>query len=153
MARIGDFGKVPELVEPDVFGWFGVDVRTNPDFSAAILVDFWERVGDLTDEDPRSIGEVKNMMRMVVHAEDFDVFWNASKSGRATMDDFMGLIKAMAEVKAERPTRRSADSSAGPPPNVDESKVSFLHRVTAGRPDLEVGLVADLQARGQLDTG
>lgn len=142
MSRLGDFGgPIEQTDEVDTFGYFGAEIRVNPEFTDAELVDFLEVAKDVDEKDPSSMMFVKNFMRTCIHPEDFDEFWTLAKKNRQTLEDRIGTIYRIIAAIAGRPTQRSTDSSRGPQStgqsSMDDSSSRVLERLD-GRPDLQL---------------
>lgn len=110
---LGDFG-VPRPKVDMWFTWFGVRIRVHPDASVLREVDFVDKALQFTVGDPRNLTWILHQMRMVIHGDDFDQFWNLALENRQQEDDLIQLHQRIIAGVAQRPTGRSGDSSPGP---------------------------------------
>jgi hypothetical protein len=136
MASLGDLGVVkPKVI--DSFGWFGQEIRINPNLTDIVLMDFAEKAAAIDEDSPEVMGFVKMQMRLVVYTEDFDAFWSAALENGQDSTDLMAVMKTIVESTAKRPTQLPAGSSAGQPRTVVTSPdVSSL-------PDTEASPLAE----------
>lgn len=154
MGTLGTFGTVRLVPEDQTFGWFGMDVRIAPDFGEITFIEWMDQYGDIEDGTGAALLALLSLLRGLVREDDFDEFWRLAKENRQTSADLTKLVWGVVEAIADRPTERSEPSSLGPQASGAESTVSFLRRVSAGRPDIEAGLMEAALARGQLtETG
>ncbi len=160
MANIGNLG-VPKPAEPDTFGWFGTEIRVHPRLTDLLLMDFMEEAAGMEEDDPRVMGFVKAQTRLVIHPDDFDVFWRGALDNGQSSIDLLTVMKTIVESQSQRPTLLPAGSSAGQPRTVTTSPVDSYSPATGdspltamdrqaiesmpGRPDL--GAVVDEVAR------
>lgn len=150
MGKLGTFGTpVPALPE-STFGWFGAEMRIRADFGETTFMEWFEEYGHVEDGTGAALLALVKLLRGMVHEDDFDEFWALAKANRQGTAEFSALVWGIVEAIAARPTGRSEASSPGPQPSGEESKVSFLRRVSAGRPDLEAGLMETALERGEL---
>ncbi len=117
MASLGDLGVAKPKVA-DSFGWFGTEIRINPNLTDLVLMDFAEKASEIDENSPEVLGFVKMQMRLVIHTEDFDAFWSAALENGQDSSDLMLVMKTIVETTAQRPTRLPAGSSAGQPRTV-----------------------------------
>jgi len=141
VASLGTFGTPREAPEEQSFGYFGTEVRVNPDFGELDLADFMEAAADLDEDSVDSLSLLKNTMRGAVHAEDFDTFWATAKRNRQGIADLLPILYAVVEAVSARPTERPSDSSGGPRPTralsaVDSSSQVIGRLEGQGRADL-----------------
>lgn len=145
--RLGDFGTPKPALE-DTFGYFGQEFRVSPGLTDLALIDFAEMAGSLDPENPQnSLIAMKNMLREVVHADDFDKVWALAKANGQGSEDIAKLVVALVEATTERPTERPATSSVGPLSTGGSSDLEVSSHATAllaGRPDLQM-IVEDRQ--------
>lgn len=139
--KLGDFGTTRPLLD-DTFGYFGQEFRVSPGLTELALVDFAEMAGALDPENPQgSLLAMKNMLREVVHADDFDKVWARAKANGQGSEDIAKLVVGLVEATAARPTERPATSSVGPLSTGGNSEHEVSSRATAllaGRPDLQM---------------
>jgi len=141
--RLGDLGT-QHSDEEITFGWFGVDIRVDPGFGQ-ILVNEWVAEYGALDEDNlvKASGATQQLMRTLVHPDDFDTFWASAKAHNQNDQDFSRIMEKVIEALADRPTQQPSASSAGRKPTVVKSKGGSsspaIERLeAAGRPDLAV---------------
>lgn len=154
VRALGDF--TPQTDETQAadeftFGWFGMDVRVAYDFGELVFTDWVEEFGGLKETDPRSITSVKELMRRIVHPDDFVEFWRLAVAHKQTSDKLAGLFNSILEAVADRPTERPSSSSSGPPATAPSSGGGSSSRVVdrlnaAGRPDLALAVVKAQEA-------
>jgi hypothetical protein len=149
MARLGEFGQIREQTT-DVFGYFTEDIRVNPDLSELDVLDFMEAAAEIDEEDPAAVKILKNFLRSLLHADDFDRFWELSRTNRQSVADLMTVAKAIVEAVAKRPTSVPSDSSVGrhriAVTSQDRSFERVLERLN-GRSDLQLIHVQAAEAR------
>lgn len=143
-SHLGDFGE--ERPELDLtFGWFKHTLRVNPDASLLQEVDFVDQAMKVDQSDPRVMVLLKDQMRLIVHADDFDEFWELTLKHRQQPDDLQKLQVALFETMAGHPTGRPGDSSPGPrttqPKSGSEPEPPdpVMERYR-GRPDLQLAV-------------
>jgi hypothetical protein len=140
----------PADEESDSFPWFGSMIRVSPSFGQLVWTDWVEEFGYIDPDHPSAITAVKELMRRMVDEGDFTEFWRLALEHRQTNRDLSAVLHAVLGAQAGRPTSRPSDSSDGPGASGAESKVAFLRRASAGRPDIEGGLVEVAIHRGEL---
>lgn len=140
--HIGDFGVVREPVD-EVFGWFGAEIRVNPDLTDLAVLDLVGLMGNM-DDGNGAIEAIRSMGSVLVHPEDLDEFWGLARSNRQTMEDIGVLATHLIGALAERPTRLPSGSSDGQQ-STDVSSTgsssSQALRVLEDRPDLAVAVL------------
>lgn len=142
MPNLGSFGKPADAAgaEVDSFDFHGEQIRVVAEFSELEYIDLMERVGGMDEDDPRSLGAVKDLFRLLILPEDLERFWSTAKANRYTsverhlMPVFVGLMEAL----TDRPTRLLSDSSERQQPNGGNSPAVSSAAVSSGRPDLQV---------------
>jgi hypothetical protein len=159
---LGSLGTEHEPLEIR-FDWFGTKIRANPFVSDTVGVDFAERatgihvpeeIAGLSDEQmtpeqlrtaQRAMNDamtmVKGLVREVIHTDDFETYWRIGREHGQTMDDHMRVVKTITELVGKERSESSPGSSTTTGP---ESPENFVRRVSAGRPDRELGLMTDL---------
>lgn len=177
MASIGSFGTVHEPAEDD-FDWFGSKIRVHPDVSDTLEVDFMEKAialdqqarafakefpdrEKMTSADRQREGELiaaaatltKELVREVIHPDDFDLYWRLGRENRQEQQDHQAVVKGIIAAVGKGRGQSSGDSSSTPSATGGESEVDYLRRVTRGRPDLEAGLVTEINERRQRRAG
>jgi hypothetical protein len=143
MGAILSFGAKPEVsdqpVEDITFEYFGENVRLSYDFGETVFVDWVEQWKDVDENEARTFTAVKDLMREVVHPDDFDTFWKLVRANKQGMVKLMELVAALVEATTERPTSQPADSVSGqpttPPLSGDDS---FSRVIKNERPDRQV---------------
>lgn len=149
MGSLGQFGETRDGLV-DTFGYFGHEVRVNPDLSELDIIDFMETALSVDNQDPKAILILKKFLRELIHPDDFDVFWDAARANRQRVEDVQAVTKAIIEAVTGRPTGQPSDSSRGPSNMLTTSKGTSSDRVLTrldGRPDLQLALVKARQAR------
>lgn len=142
-GRLGDFGTVHEVTHR-TFGYFGLEVRLNPQLSELSFVDFMERATTIDETDPTSVTIIKDFMGVVVEADDFAAFWATALANRQTTADLLKMVSQVVEAMTERPTGRGRGSSTGQGRTAAKSRATSFDRAlaaTAGRPDLQLAVV------------
>jgi hypothetical protein len=161
---LGGFGHVEEMPaegnwpEPAKFPWFGVEVRVNPTLTDTALVDLIEESGGLDDKDPSALLVIKQFIRQVIHADDFDDFWKLGKAHGYSTLQFAEVAARIIEAVTGDPTQESPASSATPLPTATNfpgasskpTHTDLIERLEKeGRPDLaEFFLLAQEHAAG-----
>lgn len=115
MTSLGDLGK-PKAPREDgaiEFGWFGTTIHVRENFSDLLLMDFAEEASQLKEDDPKAMTFLKDQLKMVIAAEDFDTFWKTAIEFGQSTEDMMTVFAAIVEGHTGRPTPPSADSSGG----------------------------------------
>jgi hypothetical protein len=142
MVSLGSFGVVRAAVadpDPATFDWFGQPVRVTPfEVNQIELVDLMETIQHVDETDPRAVSIVKDLLRQVLHVDDFDQFWSIARTQRQEIEDLMGLYEVLLQEIAARPTRQSSDSAPGRlATSASSPDVSYLP-APAGRPDIQL---------------
>jgi hypothetical protein len=154
MARsLGDFTPA-QSEEPEElsFGWFGATIRTGPEFGDAVFSDWAEEFTNLDEDDARAGYANKVLWRRLLHEDDFDAFWTATRTHQQTSEDLGRLFASLMAAMTGRPTSRPADSSAGPASTTGNSVAASSQRAiarleAAGRPDLALAVVRAQEPR------
>lgn len=162
MGSLGDFGTIKPKVE-DTFGWFGQEIRVNPRLTDLMLMDFAEYATTLDEDSPEVMQFMKRQMKLVVHTDDFEAFWQGALDNGQDSTDMMAVMKAVVETKAQRPTLLPAGSSAGQArtvvtsPDVSSLPATAVSPLTAmdrrqielmpGRPDLALVVMESARQR------
>lgn len=152
---LGEFGTpLPEedalALDIDLeFTWYGTAIRVHPLASVLDLMEFMAVAGELDERDPALIPPLVRLLKAYVHPQDYQTFWRLSRANHAKPETFMGIVKAITEFVAERPTERPAASTAGPPstpetstPGLSSQDFEAISGPLAGRPDLGLFVVA-----------
>lgn len=160
--RIANFnGEGYDVTTVDTFGWYGEDIRVNPDFSPLDMIDLAEEVAAAQQESgPGQISfgmatMVKKQIRLLIHPGDFDTFWSVAKAKRITPETLMEVMTKVMEYISGRPTVPHSDSSDGRSTTTTTSEsirnepvspltaldVRVAEREMEGRPDLRLALV------------
>lgn len=116
MGSLGDLTPTDadDLVELFTFDFFGTTVRIHPDYAELTFLDFVEEASSVDESDPRAVLLVKNLMRALVHPDDFAAFWDTARRRRQSQKQLAELNNHVLAALAERPTSRPGDSSPGP---------------------------------------
>ncbi len=161
MARIGSLGAVRDAVDLD-FEYFGLIIRVNPDLTDLNQIDFLEAAADIDETNVvKGMKAIGTYLHDLIHPDDWDTFWLASKANRQQLEDLMNTAHAILEAVSGFPTGQPSDSSDGRPTTSQKSGAgtSSQRRVARrrkaiesdsraalslvqGRPDLKV-VVAD----------
>lgn len=144
--------------EIDTIDYFGSDIRINPGFTDADLIDFLEEVDAVDEDDPKAGALTKNFLRQAVHPDDFEHFWALGKQHRQSMEDRMAVAYAVLEVVTGRPTEQPSGSPAGPALTAASSTADFAlaaqRKLEAdGRADLAVAALRHREALAVRQTG
>lgn len=156
MASLSFDRSAPPASDIDTLSYFGVAIRINTDFTDADLVDFMEAAGEADENDPRSALLLKKFLReVVVHPDDFDLFWATGKANRQSLEDRMAVAYQIIEAVTKRPTGQPSGSPAGQRTTAGNSTADFALAAqrkleSAGRADLAV---AALRHREALEAG
>ena len=163
MATLGSFGRAYAKVDLD-FDWFEAKIRVNPAASKASVVEFLSNAADVPRDDEVTAARlIMQMMREVIHPDDFDRFWAIAKRERQDpQTDIMPIAQAVIEATSGFPTGQPTASPGGPattPPNSTAAGSSPVPQSTAdralallrGRPDLQEFVV--LQEESQRANG
>lgn len=148
MAHLGSFGVARDTAAHD-FDYFGATIRTNPAATDLALTDFMERATHIDEKDPAVVTVIKDFMRDLIHAEDFDEFWRLARRHGQTNEDLLAVQKAVVSAIIGRPTGRPSASSGGRKSTRAKSKAGSSSRVInrlEGRPDLQLAVVAAEEA-------
>lgn len=140
----------PPPDEYDTFPWFGAVIRIAPTFGELVWQDWVEEFGYLDADDPASLTSGKELFRRMIHEPDFEEFWALAVKHRQGNADMQRVMQAVLAGLAGRPTEGSGESSPGPEKSEAESTVAFLRRASAGRPEIEAGLIETALDRGAL---
>lgn len=149
-TSLGDLS--PEVEELDVtFGWFGEDIRVNPELSELDIIDFAESAMHVDEDSEEAITLIKRTMRLYIHADDFDRFWALSSRKRVRVETLMLTMNRITELVSGRPTGPLSDSSPGQPTTVESLKEDSSSRAmrrleSEGRPDLALVVVQRQEA-------
>jgi hypothetical protein len=149
-SHLGDLS--PETEEVDItFGWFGESIRVSPTLSELELIDFTERAMKIDEDSPEAVVVVKDELRICVHENDFDEFWDLARRNRVGIEKLLLVMRQIVEAVAGRPTGLPSDSSDGQQKTAASSREDSSSRVIrrldeAGRPDLSLAVVARSEA-------
>jgi len=163
MSRLGDFGvDHGPLPEPDTFGFFGEEIRTNPAMTELGVADFLEVASSIDEGDARGaiagLIETKRFARNCVHPDDFDKFWAKAQANRQDSEDLLGALMPITDAMlGGRPTGRSSVSTDGPqttpgnsspePASLEERVLPRLVKAHPGRPDLQLAGLRTIEGR------
>ena len=154
--HFGELGKA--RARDDTFGWFGHTIRVGSRVSELGLIDFLDRADQVDvdegnkDATRAAMSLLKDFLRGLVHAEDWDTFWTAALDNGQTMEDLMAVVVAITERSTGRPTRRRSASSAGrrgtSGRSKDDSSLAVVRQLEReGRPDKALAVVRAQEAR------
>jgi hypothetical protein len=185
--HLGSLGTERPQFDCD-FEWFGATIRANPDVSPELeLADFMKRASsiDLGEVDtdnvtPEQIAKaagameaVTELIRPLVHPDDFDTFWDLAKRNRQDIQDLMNVAMQLVEVASGFPSGRPSSSSAGRSRTKQRSRVGSSPRASRaahkrtgspdpvatralslvpGRPDLQAAIVRAHESRSEHQT-
>lgn len=156
-----DLGELG-VVKPEVsirFGWFGHRLRVNPGAGELELSDWLERAATVEVPDENSslaesveaMKMTKDLLRAMVHPDDFGVFWDLAKTNRQDTGDLMEVGMAIVAKVSGFPTTPPSDSSDGrsetepTSAGVSSPLVAAALRQVPGRPDLQAAIFAAQQ--------
>lgn len=160
--RIGDFsGGTYDINTVESFGWYGEDIRINPELSELDLIDLAEEAAQTSTEDIKQITFIKDSFRKIIHSGDFDRFWATAKAKRLGLAELMQVQTKVIEYIAKRPTQLpsgSADGQSvieGTSAQKQDSTVSpltamdvrYAEREMEGRPELRLALLQQAEHR------
>jgi hypothetical protein len=145
MGSLGDLGQV-RVREETSFGWFGETIRTNPNLTDVVLMDFAEEAANIDENSPQAMTFIKRQMRLAINSDDFDRFWSLALENGQDTNDLMRVMKAIVESVAQRPTVLPSDSSAGQPRTVVTSPDVSSLPATAASPLAEADRSAPQEA-------
>lgn len=142
MAKLGSFGVEHDL-EENTFDWFGQEMRVNDLAGEQSYIDFLEAVGDLDARDTSAALAVKQFMREIVHADDFEDFWRIGREKRQDTSDLFKIAQKIIEAVTGNPTEQSSDSSPGLSGTAPSSTAASYSQIRqelegGGRPDLSL---------------
>lgn len=142
-VNLGPLGVEPQAAEddPTTFNWFGTQIRAISQFNELELVDLMERADSIDVDDIKAAVAVKDMLRLIVNAEDFDTFWTIAKAKNQKLDDLMRVFQVLMEATSGRPTQQPSDSSVGrqaTQPSLPGGSSSPASVGRPGRPDLVI---------------
>lgn len=140
MTRIGDWAPAKPKIDMQ-FGWYGVDMRINPDLSLLAVSDWIERASTMASSDPRAYTMASEVFQTLLHPDDFDMFWAMAKQNRLAEDDLFPLAWDIIAKVTDLPTDAPSDSSDGRGTTGEPSTAGLLPVVLAseaGRPDRQL---------------
>jgi len=144
MASIGSLGTIRDALDLD-FEYFGVVVRVNPDLTDLNQIEFLENASSIDESNAtRGMLAIGTYLRDLVHPDDWDVFWRASKANRQQLDDLMQTAHAIVEAVSGFPTGRLSGSSAGQSTTKPRSGAGTSSARRAGR--RQAAIEADTRA-------
>lgn len=163
MARnIGDLGAQRDPVDL-TFGYFGLVLRVHPDATDLNVADFLMTAAEIDEKNEMlAMKALGAYFKGLVHPDDWDSFWAASKANRQQMEDLIETAKTLLEEVAGFPTTQRSGSSTGRAITRPKSKggsSSPARRTTAtgtalkalkARPDLQEAVVLAAKARGEI---
>lgn len=115
MASIGTLGTLRDAVDLD-FEYFGLVIRVNPDTTDLNMWEFLESAAEIDESNAaQSIRAIGTYLRDLIHPDDWDTFWRASKANRQQLPDLMQTARAITEAVAGFPTGQRSGSSDGQP--------------------------------------
>lgn len=143
--HLGDFGvDRPEIIQ--VFGYFGTNLRVNPDLTDLVALEAFKALSNVSDEDPTElVGAVDRLLSTLLHPEDVDVCLRLAREHRQTIEDLAALAGAILGALAQRPTRLPSGSSPSGQ-NIEPSSTdgSFSPAELSLVKDMPPGLAADV---------
>ncbi len=145
---LGSLGAAHQPVEDLTFGYFGLVIRVHPNASDLELIEFLIAAGEVDEHD-----QIKGMLALgrylkgLVHPDDWDAFWAASKGNRQTLTDLMQTAQSIVEAVSGFPTGQSSASPGGRGGTRTRSQAGSSSRrgrdqrrtleLLAGRPDMQ----------------
>lgn len=124
-GHIGRLGTARESVAM-TFDYFGLVIRVHPDASDLELVEFMMAAADIGEVDEvQGMLALSKYLRGLVHPDDWQAFWQASKGNRQNLQDLMTTAQSIVEAVANFPTGQHGDSSPG--------RTSTVRKSTGGR--------------------
>lgn len=148
MASLGTFGTARPATD-ETFGWFGKEIRVNPDISDfAVLAQITQIVG--SGEDDADLTALSGLVGALIHADDVAEFTRLAIANRQTMEDLATLAYGLLEALTGRPTELPSDSSDGQPRTAARSEAASSSRALQlldDRPDLAVAVVRAQEAK------
>lgn len=137
------------------FEWLGETYRAAERIGLMPLMRFAKVAKSGVDShEIEGLAAMYDLLRACVHPEDWGRFEEHADRQAADGDQIlaavgsvMALVATPAGAEQDRPTQPLSGSSAGSESTGPESTVTFLQRVSAGRPDLEVGLMESVAAQ------
>lgn len=147
MTHLGNFGvERPPLAM--TFGWFGSEIRVEPNLTDTVLMDFLKTATAIEDEaGPEAMQAIEDFLRALIDVADFDRFWMNGRKHRQNIEDLMKVAYAILEAATDRPTQAPIDSSDGRSKTVVGSTVNSpataVQRAleAQGRPDIAVAVL------------
>lgn len=140
MTNIGTFGNDRPPAELS-FTFFGSEIRVNPELTDIAAMNLFNALENGTNP----AAAIDAVARGLVHADDFDEFWQLMTVKRQTLDDLAELGKALIAAVTERPTRLPAVSSDGQQATGESSEVDSSSRdIESAITHLPPGLAADV---------
>jgi hypothetical protein len=148
MTVVHDLGELGTARDPIdlTFGWFGEQIRVNPDYSDLVFLEFMH-VAAATDLGNRVASQQATMtfLRDQIHPDDWDRFMAAAKANRQQFDDMLKLAGSIVRAVTRFSSGRLSGSSTGQPstdPNSTgvSSSVAYAMEQLRGRPDLKMAV-------------
>lgn len=144
MASLGSFGvahdQATPKIEPDTFTYFGVQIRIVDEVDDLDLIDFLEAARGVEDAGLMALAAVKDGLRILIHPDDFTLFWKTARANKQQVEDLSTLFSDLLTSETDRPTQQLSDSSSGQLPTVENSldDSSSPAEPVGGRPDLQI---------------
>lgn len=168
MTLVGNFGnpnRRSSLPDNLRFGFFGQEIRVNPEVSQAQLIELSANVPDGDDlGDVEAAKLIMSTLRAVIHPDDWDAFWSTAKAeNQDIQQDLMPIVQAVVEATTGFPTGQQSDSTPTPSnggqkyavefpseglPTLTPSQLREANRLNAlQRPDLQAALLQTVESR------
>ena len=126
MGSLGDLGQV-RVREETSFGWFGETIRTNPNLTDVVLMDFAEEAANIDENSPQAMTFIKRQMRLAINSDDFDRFWSlATGGGRVRFHDAGALRDERVHVAGYAGHNRLMDGKKLPAARAGNAIPSFV---------------------------
>jgi hypothetical protein len=174
MSRKNDLGDLSKgMGQPrklPTFVWFGERRRIHPGVTELSLTDFFEKaesidLGDsgydpndpetwtpeVTDKIRKALPMVKDLVREMVHPDDFEEVWRVGREAGVDSTGFMSLSMSIITGVTDRPTGPQPVSSSGQRRTSRKSGGDFYsraikHKEKEGRGDLAQAVVLSRNA-------
>lgn len=157
MRDLGDFsGETREAVDAS-FKYFGETIRINPDVTEQDLIDWGEMASGVDENGSEALSASKKLIKLYVHADDFENFWATAKVNRQTSADLMDTTKKIMESLTDFPTKEPSSSFDGPSKTAISSADALSLQVQSryedqGRGDMAALVKRQREARAALQS-
>jgi hypothetical protein len=163
IKSLGELGVVHDDVEV-TFQYFGETIRVHPLAGELSYVEFMANAASIDEEDDRQgLPLMMDFLKEQIHPDDFDQFFKLAKLHRQSLQELMGVSRAILENATGFPTGQPSDSPAGRRATPKKSRAGSSSRGTSrarggrpaaeramemleGRPDLQMVVVRAQEA-------